>query len=1047
MCGKGSATTTQTTAPNPMAMGAYQNVLNRAQQAARAPFVPYTGEFTAPINQQQQLGVGNINANAGFASPYISQAGQFATQAAQPITGAQIGQYMSPYTQAVVNATQAQFNNANQMQQQNLRGNAIAQGALGGDREKIAEAVLGGQQQLAQAPVIAGLYNQGYGQAVNTALAEQQAMAQGAYSLGNLGIGGQQAALAGAGAQFGAGTAEQQTQQAQDTALYNQFLAQQAYPFQTAQYLAGITGAMAPGYGSTTTTQGPPPSSGAQMAGLGIAGFGALGQAGYLPSASTLAGFLPFSDRRVKNSVHKIGETKDGQPIYRFRYNGSPQWHIGLMAQEVERDHPEAVHSIAGIKAVDYKTATDDAARWHGGAVRGYDIGGQVSGFGAMPYAGGRSYVPEMQLQPVQLAHPQFPQQQQQPGVDLYRLIDQSFKKPSSGNAITVNPDFISPTGNSISGAIESRYGGGVRGYDDGGPVQAGFGTGSLVDDFDQRYDAAFPKPVSDGPVGGMFGGMGYEPTGWSSGTYDTPLSDQPLQPTPQAGVDMLNAAFHGQGPASSPADEVQEPGLVGTPPVRNREPQTLPEYDPYTQRQYAGLGLEAGEKPKEKGGVSPEFWQSVMAAGLGMMASRSPYFGTAVCEGGLKGIEAYHAAVSQKQKQQAIDEGVKRLDAQLARQRVLEQQGATRLGIAQQQANTMEEYRRRPYKIGNDPQTGADIFVDPTTGKRVDLTGGEVPAQNTQPSPAAPKKEWVQEAADKGILNAHAELLNSGPYNYSQDGPYIEKGMDVPEPQTTGGKSVDSLKLDAENYIQTGKLPRIPMGKSPVAIQQRNYVNAVQNYASALLASRGLTPQQAVDMWRSAPGMLRFILGADGRSTVSLGTAVRHIDTIRQLADLWNSGNWNSQTANRLKAAVAREFGNEAVTNLETAARIVGPEIVKAIGVAGAGTEAERLIGQIAFSPKLPASQIIGNANTLQTLLGGQLEGRKRQAAAAGVSEEKFRGLIGDRPYELLTHAGVSPTSGVSGQAPTIGSKDEYDKLPSGTVFTGADGKKYKKP
>jgi len=63
--------------------------------------------------------------------------------------------------------------------------------------------------------------------------------------------------LQGAQAQIAAGTVQQQTQQAQDTAQYQQFLQQQSYPFQTAQFLANIaegTGALS---GSTTTTTQP----------------------------------------------------------------------------------------------------------------------------------------------------------------------------------------------------------------------------------------------------------------------------------------------------------------------------------------------------------------------------------------------------------------------------------------------------------------------------------------------------------------------------------------------------------------------------------------------------------------------------------------------------------------------------------------------------------------------------------------------------------------------------------------------------------------------
>lgn len=110
-----------------------------------------------------------------------------------------ISQYMSPYTQSVVDATQKQFANQNEQARQGLIGNAISAGAWGGDRAGIAQAELANQQQLAQAPVIAGLYNQGYGQALSEANQQQQTglakaglSLQQLQALGQLGLGQQQ---------------------------------------------------------------------------------------------------------------------------------------------------------------------------------------------------------------------------------------------------------------------------------------------------------------------------------------------------------------------------------------------------------------------------------------------------------------------------------------------------------------------------------------------------------------------------------------------------------------------------------------------------------------------------------------------------------------------------------------------------------------------------------------------------------------------------------------------------------------------------------------
>lgn len=312
MC-KGSQTTTsnQSYSPNPQALNAYSSLLSQAQGVAANPYVPYTGELVAPVNAQENTGIGGINQFSQFALPSIQSGLNLAQSAATPISAAQIQRYESPFTQQVVNATQAQFNNQNAQQAQGINSNAIAQGAMGGNRVGIAQAELANQQQLAQAPVIANLEQQGYTTGLNTALTEQQAQLMGAYGLAGIGSSGQGALLSGAGQQVGAGQLQQGTQQALDTALMQQYLTQQAYPFQTSQWLAGIEGALGPqmgGSGASSTT-GPPPSLISQLAGLGtlgtglfgstgaVAGLGSLGSAigtGLGSLGTSLASVLPF---------------------------------------------------------------------------------------------------------------------------------------------------------------------------------------------------------------------------------------------------------------------------------------------------------------------------------------------------------------------------------------------------------------------------------------------------------------------------------------------------------------------------------------------------------------------------------------------------------------------------------------------------------------------------------------------------------------------------------------------------------------------------------
>lgn len=72
-----------------------------------------------------------------------------------------------------------------------------------------------------------------------------------------------------------------------------------------------------------------------------------------LIGAGAKAGAMYFSDIRLKNKIAFIGFWK-GHKVYSYRYIWGGPRHIGVMAQEVRRYKPEAVHEVDGFLAVDY---------------------------------------------------------------------------------------------------------------------------------------------------------------------------------------------------------------------------------------------------------------------------------------------------------------------------------------------------------------------------------------------------------------------------------------------------------------------------------------------------------------------------------------------------------------------------------------------------------------------------------------------------------------------------------------------------------------------
>lgn len=423
MSGGGGTTSTSSNAPPQQFLDAYQNVLGQAQGVAATPYQQYNGQLQAGFSPLQNAGFNTIASAPGVSSPYINAAAQDFTNAnaplqpqMQPYVNAAQGQFQqaaganlqgalspyqtqaqrgfsagsqaidptqysaqaiqgfqSPYTQQVVDATQAQFNNQNQQAATALQGNAASRGALGGDRLGVAQAQLAGQQQLAQAPVIAGLENTGFNQAQqefnqqqqtnlgaqqNTAsrqlqgaqglsglgqqsltAAQQQAAIQQQAGTGFAGLGQQElgaaqgqgwlsaqsgAGMAGLGNQalsstiasgnalLGAG-AQQQAQAQQSLNIpYQQFLAQQAYPFQTTGWLSNIAQGLGSGAGGSGSSTVPGPSALSQVGGLGVAGVGLAGQLGAFGggtsasdalAAGTTSGISPAVDSALANAA------------------------------------------------------------------------------------------------------------------------------------------------------------------------------------------------------------------------------------------------------------------------------------------------------------------------------------------------------------------------------------------------------------------------------------------------------------------------------------------------------------------------------------------------------------------------------------------------------------------------------------------------------------------------------------------------------------------------------------------------------------------------
>lgn len=642
MGGQKTSTSSATSTLPSYLQGAYENIIGKAQGTAATPYQAYSGGVNGSgYSQDQQTAFGNIASMWGKSDPAFLNSSTALSSSMTP-TYQDVSSYMNPYIQGVVNPMMDVMQEQNQRQQQGVVGNAIAKGAMGGNRVGVAQGELARQQKLADNQALGQLYQQGYSGAMSAAQADKAAKLQAAGQYAGLGQTEMQTGLAQAGAQLGAGTQQQQFD-------YQQYLNQLAFPYQQQSWLSSIAGGLAPSAGGTTTESKPDGNSWTQMLGVGL-------------QAASL-----FSDKRMKEGVVPIGKSFDGQTIYRYRYKGQPQTHLGFMAQETKKDHPEAVGRRGGMMTVDYEKATEDAADRgefaFGGVVPHMAMGGipysndnglwpsYASAFGAMPGANDNgqfgSYIPKAaQIGGGGRGFPTI--SADQPEQD-FQFTDQ-MKKGASNIKSWMTPDASSVRMPALyaDGGVVGRYGyagGGVpmvaapslfdetfAAVDQPNDIKLKLINEALKRDPGRIVPAAVASTATNGvtPLNNAYLGL--------DGQADEPaMAYSPESTLSDANVERFS-------PGNAPADRVRVAdagGGAGVVPF-NRGEQFATAADPkYSQNigdawdsLMAGNGLN----------LSPDMRQALMSAGAGMMASKRPGFLSGVGEGVGAGIETWNA-------------------------------------------------------------------------------------------------------------------------------------------------------------------------------------------------------------------------------------------------------------------------------------------------------------------------------------------------------------------------------------------------------------------
>lgn len=214
------------------------------------------------------------------------------------------------------------------------------------------------------APTIAAQYNTNYNNmanANNSLLAGANSTASGINSLNTSQVQSLLAGIGGAGSVGSLYTSPALAQYAAANQSYSQPYQNLAALLQPSTALAGL-GSSSSGTGTSTQTSQPSLldsiASGFKVGGTALSG---LGSAYTGLSSGGLAGLLALSDERAKENKAKVGELYDGTSVWSYNYKGDSKPQIGVMAQEIERQQPDAVTEIGGLKHVNYGKVADRA--------------------------------------------------------------------------------------------------------------------------------------------------------------------------------------------------------------------------------------------------------------------------------------------------------------------------------------------------------------------------------------------------------------------------------------------------------------------------------------------------------------------------------------------------------------------------------------------------------------------------------------------------------------------------------------------------------------
>ncbi len=300
-----------------------KSYLGKAQSVSDKPYTPYGEQTVAGMDPRTQQGI-DQQAQLGANGTAIGNAGKAG------LTDVLGGKYLNvdsnPYLSKQIDAAQGDvIRNYNTVSKPAMESAMVGSGSFG--NSGLAQMQQGQQQDLQKS--LGNISTQMRGNAYNTERGYQQQALNLAPAYSGMEFGNAQALQ-------DAGQTQQSQQQTELTDAYQKWMQAQGYDANQLGVMGNALGTLR-GNGTQTTTGNDGGSSKAQTA----------------TSLAMIAASI-WSDKRLKTDIKKIGKTDDDLNIYTYRYKAGGPVQMGVMAQEVEKERPEAVTRIGGMRAVNY---------------------------------------------------------------------------------------------------------------------------------------------------------------------------------------------------------------------------------------------------------------------------------------------------------------------------------------------------------------------------------------------------------------------------------------------------------------------------------------------------------------------------------------------------------------------------------------------------------------------------------------------------------------------------------------------------------------------